>query len=1020
MKKPPHKEFTMALAETILAQYGYDLSSLLLVFPSRRAGVFFQQALANSITRPLFAPNITTIKELSSSLASLIPGESFTLATHLYDEMKRFYTEELKKPFIDGEINTPETRIEQAQKLLKDFNDVDNYCLPADKIFQNISQLEELTSLDFLSDKQREVIMSFWKVVLTPQKTDENSTDSNPQIKEKYRTFMEGLPRLYQHYKTRLLEERIGYEGMITRLAGELGEQALKERIKRVFPAVDHIIFAGLYAITPAEKKMIQAIVASFSLEKVSFFWEGWTEEVASKDLLSPELMELFTNQLETNRSLFGGIVLSPSSSLTPPRVEHLELSSLTAGRKLVGGIIEQLLAEDQTAIDELRTAVVLPDESSLPSLISSLSRLAIPLNITMGYSLSQSYIALWFRLLIDFYASAEGEEGEMRYAGKKLQQLIHHPFSRLLLTDEEINSLKGLQSYALPYLSPDEIASKTATTPSAFWRHLATPPQDAKQMLVILLEIVPLFAERISETKKEVQEELTDDHKVQLELLKRYKEVVTSLMNSLTILHEDFEVATIAKILLSLIEVVTVPFEGEPLEGLQVMGLLESRLLAFDYLIVPEANEKKLPRSYSSYDSYIPYTLRIGYGLPTYKEREAIEAYHLFRLVLASQRTIFISGSVEEIEPSRFILQLEHLSQLEVSRSQILLPEAVFQASELSVAKTPEVLKKLERYLTSSSEGRILSPSALNTYASCPLRFYYRYVRDISEITADDSLLTPIDLGDVVHKTMEALYDSYNGGATISPQIIEQLWDNVQPTTEAIYKETLFKGRKGYEQLEGIHKIYADMAVSYIFAILQHDKTLGNFQYIAAEKEIQFSFPFAQGKEVRIKGYIDRVDIVGDADQKRLRIIDYKTGSDKLELSKWDEIFPTKAQENGNETRAITPKKAIAQLLLYSYYWANHVSSELPIEPTLYLVRDMAKDPKTYCGAIVKASDKKKKKDTPLEPIRIESSSGYKEEFEKRLCAILEEIFNPEKPFEATSDSFRCSFCSFASLCNK
>lgn len=1002
MRKAKNRDFLELLAERLLHDYGEALSSVLLVFPSRRAALFFQHSLASLISKPIVAPNILTIRELSCKLSGCTASDNLTLTALLYDEMKSYYHEE-GIPFEDYSI---EIRIEQCLKMVTDFNDLDNYLIPVEDIFKNIHNLEELSSLDYLSKEQKETICSFWNLIL-PSKEDKRQLKTSDSIKERFVSFAGVIRKLYPRFKARLLREGRGYEGMLVKEAGSLSEEELKSRIKQQFPFVKTFVFAGLYAITPAEKRLLKLLQRVLPVASLSFFWEGFPS-TDSKTLWNQEIIKPFRDNIQQNYRDLGGHILLPTSSEELPLIEILESSTQVAGRKMLPSLVQSVLTEDPQAVEELRMAVVLPEERELPSLLSALTLLGLPLNVTMGYPLSSSNVAIWFTQCIEFLMSQREQEETIMLSAELLDKLIRHPLSTFLLTQEEFDVLNKVKVYSLPYFSLDELSQELRGYTSTFCDKLLSPPKSAIEMLDMLLLFVETLASSIRhEIELQDQSSQNGAFAVDLEFLKKYQETLTSLRNVFPIMADDMPVSTVAQLLNSLIAGVNVPFEGEPLEGLQVMGLLESRLLLFDYLLIPDANEHQLPRPYSEENSFIPFNLRVGYGLPVYQFKESIEAYYFYRLLVGAKKVFFITGGADDVEPSRYILQLQHLSNASIQWSSLRLPEAALNPRTIVIEKTPEVMQLLERFFDPQGK-KIFSPSSLNVYSACPLRFYFQHVLDIKEDLTEDDLLTPIDLGNVIHTTMEILYQDYRNEAVCKADF-EKLLSKASEVVLQQYRKTVFRGRKDQAILEGIHQIYSEIAIKYVKTILEHDSQYGSIHYLESEHSIRFSFPLKDGREVSIKGIIDRIDVIERDGEKILRIVDYKTGADELVFKKWSEILP-----HGDDDARLN--KAVTQLMLYCSYISSSTKYKCyeHIEPSLYILRQMIQDPNGYDASLYQSQEKNDK-----QPIMDYRGSTWQKNFEDRLSSLLEEIFDEHIPFRQTTDKFsNCHFCQFATFC--
>lgn len=1001
MSSKEKRGFLELLSERTLAQYGHDLSRLCFVFPSRRAGIFFLHSLAEQIDKPIFSPRIVTIQELSRQLSGLRPADTLTLSCLLFNEQKQYYAE-TGKPFDEY---APDLRIEQCQRLVSDFNDIDNYLVPADKLFQNIRYLEELTSLDYLTDEQREVICSFWKVTLPLQSAQQHT------LNNAFASFMQDIRELYPRFKERLRLEGLGYEGMIVEAAGDLDDQTLRAAISASFPNAERLVFVGLFAITPAEKRLLLHLRAILSPEQITFLWEGF-----GADFLGSEIKAPIIERIRQNRQILGGELVDIEGRSISPEIVVLESSSVVAGRKIVPSVLQRIKEEDPQSIKELRTAVIVPDERGLPPLISALSTTGEPLNVTMGYPFMQTNIAIWFTQYLDLLLTLRFKNSHATFSSEVFDKLIRHPLSTLLLSHEEITDMEALYASSLPYISFDDIHSASEQSSSEALKSITSTPENADQMLETLLHLADQMALALKAHDGANDCERESTTKVELEFVKYYRDMVGRLRNILPLLQQELDLSTVAKLLLKLCEGIMIPFEGEPLEGLQVMGALESRLLLFDYIVIPDANEGLLPRSYNRDNSYIPSNLRYGYGLPTFRTKEDIEAYYLYRLIGGAKKVFFITGGSDDVEPSRYILQLRHLSSLRVASHTLKMPDAGNLRGAIIVEKSPEIMALLDHYLQGEKGKHSLSAHSISSYTYCPLFFYFRFLRGIGEVVREEEVLSPIDFGQVIHQSMEQLYEPFKG-ELLTPEILTALRESrrMERTVLAEYRKVVFKDCPQMRELEGIHKIYADIAVVYVAAILKHDATYKALRYLEAERLFRFDFPISNGHTVSIKGYIDRLDLI-EGKHPMLRIVDYKTGGDSTTFKAWKEILPLPSEDKH--------VKAISQLLLYSCYMSRTDEYRgTAIAPALYVLREMVKDPETYSPYItlIKESSGKDKKKAPtvLQVIEDYESDGVKLTFEAKLLAILDEIFDPAIPFCQTKYLYnRCRYCQFISIC--
>lgn len=1027
MNRSSTESFLYQLAEHIINKHGNDLSKLCFVFPSRRAGVFFLNSLSHIISTPIFSPRITTIQQFSQQLVGLKGSDMLTLSVLLYAEIKKqdyfnLYSEENTPP-------KPELLIEQCQKLLSDFNDIDNYLADADKVFSNIHNLSELTSLDYLTDEQRTTILEFWNVTLPERKnTLQAVLPKESNYRSKFESFFSQIKNIYPLYKQILKEKGIGYEGMIAREAANLTPLVIEQRITELYPNSQYLYFAGLYALTPAETKLLKAFLhPQIKHLSTHFVWENFninSNLFPNKTTLFSEIFRI----INENQKEFPGITIDTFSSNEAPQFNVLEASSLIAGRKIIPSIIERITKTyDSKAIQQLQTAIIVPDEKGLPALLSSLNAIDAPLNVTMGYPLSQTNIAIWLSLYFDFVLSFRVDNKQEFVSSEQFHKLIHHPLTELLLSVNEVDQLKEKRVYSIPFRTPkDFLELQDDEEPSIPLKDLVDIPQKPSELLIKLIHFIDLLAIEIADLAEKSDENSRDKYYIDLEFLSYYKLTIQSLQTVLPSIEADLNLSTTIVLLSSLANSVNVPFEGEPLEGLQVMGILESRLLKFDYLIIPDANEKQLPKAYSQDNSFIPLNLRLGYKLPTYRNKEAIDTYYLYRLILSAKKVWFITGGVNDVEPSRFIMQLEYILQQPLNRFPVSLPSTVYSPQEITIEKTAQVISKLNEFLL-PERSKTLSPSSLNTYSICPLRFYLNKVENIQENLIEDDLLTPIDLGNVIHQSMEKLYTTNKLGIVLNHNDINYIIAQSEQVVKDMYISNVFHNSTNNNvELQGIHKIYFDTALKYVQTILLHDRDCyKQLKIIACEQKVQFEVNLPNlNKTVLIKGIIDRIDSYWDEEKNKqvIRLVDYKTGNDEKYFKDWIEIFPSIKDQ---EEKAVVANKAIAQLMLYCLYWVENtqMSENEVIMPTLYILREMQKVNSSNNNEEYDASLwQKKGRNCESLQLAFTAESPEIQLFKKEhLIPLLEEIFNVNTPFTQTKTPFlSCRFCQFASLCKK
>ena len=992
------KGFLDMLAEKAYKADPKYFPSTCCVFASKRAGLFFQYALSKRIRKTCFAPITTTIQEFSEIQSGLTKADDLTLTGMLYATMKQWFIEQ-NRAF---EPENATLYLDQCAKILTDYNDIDNALVPREQIFHNIKGLDELSTLDYLTDEQRKTIESFWGHI-----------DNNKKQKHNYLSFLEMMDKLLPRYCSILANKCIGYDGMVVRTASEAKTDDIRERFRKKFPNVTRFVFAGLYALTPAQKKMLHRFKEETEYE-VQFYWEEvptlFSEENNPEGFIGSEIKRV----TRENKDFFGGEVLSSPNSAEKPQIEVLSVSSATARYMLAKDLSDQIKKMDTEAVTDLKTAIICPDENELTPLLRALASEGQLLNVTMGVPLSQANISSWIYYYLQLLERSRRKEGYIVYMAEQLQSLLLHPLSQTYIGSELCEEILSKFKYPYMQVTPQSLFQNMDEPPlpsNSFVTLLNNPPLTADKLIEALVALVDTYGESLIPDESEEEEEqkdtneLTQHREIESEFAYQYRKVLIRIKDMLPLIGHDIPISLAVKLILKLTESAKVGFEGEPLEGLQVMGFLESRLLQFYYLIIVNANEGILPRRMPHGSSFIPYSLREAYGLATYRTREKIEAYHFYRLIGTAQRCYLLVEDNADSEPSRYIKQIRYLTDLSLKESFVPLPSASVPNKNIVIQRTSEINNKLNAYLTNNG-GKCLSASALNKWVRCPLRFYLHYVEGIEDTLESDDIVTPIDFGLIVHQTMEQLYEGYKSKMLMPNDLNKMLSEDGDLTkkVENKYREIVFGTNSKVNELKGIHRIYADAALQYVRAILQHDATYTDGLYIVdLEKKFTFNYEFS-GKTVSFNFIIDRLDRIGGRNGP-LRIIDYKTGADDTSFTKWENVWKARGAEG------------ISQLFLYSLGIATEqpYGAEEAIRPALYLLPEMRKDPENYDAVLSSGSGKKKEK------IENFLSSDYNESFQKRLVAVLNEMFDASAPITQTTDSFNaCTFCPFADYCGR
>lgn len=1010
--------FLSLLASRCIDQYGAELHQCCFVFPSQRAGTFFRYELSKRLTQPSFSPQIITVESLTERLSGLKSAQRTQQVCLLYREIVTL-REELGFP-LDEQSN-PHLPFDHAEKLLSDFNDIDNYLVEPDKIFHNLKALDNLTSLDYISLEQREAIEIFFG------RLSKVNSDKKERLEELFSAMTTEMQLLYHRFRATLESLGLGYSGMLARRAAELSEEVFDQNLQRLLsPSVRHIIVAGLYHLSTAEREILKRLKRSNNHYTTSFYWE---EVKLANHTTSSDWAFLIGKTMQESKQELGGEWLSPQEKGVP-KIDIVQIPSDIGRSKLVPTLLQEVLNDAPRAVEDLQCAIVLPEVNTLLPLLDALQGISHPINITMGYPLHLSSVAVWLHRYIELQQFTRWSEKEELLPLDALEHLIKHPLSNLLVSSEELSPLNEALRYNYYYISYQKICTLYPQGLTESLSFLIEPISEKSALIQRLIALLDRLASLLHQEDNDTEEEDSkgDSEHVhyirvlEIEFIKKLRDLVIQVGNLLPLMGDTAERTILYRLLFKLVEEETLPFEGEPLEGLQIMGFLESRLINFDYLIIPESNEGALPHKRPINRGYIPYNVRLGYDMPTYRSDDYTEAYYFYRLVSRARRVFFIVDSRSEKEPSRFLAQLRYLFHLTPQEHTVKISMLATETPRIVIPKDEATIAVLREYTTSNTDDvkKALSASSLSTYALCPLQFYYKYIRQIPEVEERTDLLSPGDFGTVIHDVMQHLYEPYEG-KLLSSQDYEWLLDphtslpRISAIVNSYYAQNVLHQNSTPKEIEGMHQMYIRMIMEEVYAVLKFDAQYirkgHQLAYVASEQRIDMIEPLPElGIDVRFRGFIDRLDEVDGL----LRIVDYKTGSDSQTFKDWSQLYF--AQEKSQH------RKAIAQIFLYSEAVLRLVEngraqqeglswlqpSHNRVQPSLYQLKGMCSNKEHY-NPLIRLNQ------TEIEDY---ATSEIRDSYCHELHEVLLRLFSPDVPFAQTEDEEACRYCAFKAIC--
>ena len=961
------KSFLSEVASYLYQRYGDDISSLQMIFPNRRAQLFFCEVLMQEIKRPIWQPTFVSIQELMEHVSGLHTSDRIKLIVELYKVYSKHHQETFDSFYFWGDM------------LLSDFDQIDKYMIPADVLFSNIHDLKTLESdLSYLTPEQREVIARFW--------TNFNLNDSQSDSEEKkhFWDIWKSLSKIYHEFHDTLTQKGLAYEGMVYRTAAE----TLRSDAPLSLPgdSDSRFVVVGFNALSACEKQLFLALKKSGRAE---FFWDYDSYYVDNKDFEAgmflrdnlhdfpaPAMASISHTHFTQSKEMT--CIAAPSDSL-----------QCTYVHTFLKGLIDRGEQPDK------ETAIVLTDESLLIPVLHSIPSEIKSLNVTMGYPLQQTTAYSFVERLIELQSRKRQSKSKdcTRFYHSDVIGLLNHPYIQESQAETANRLIQKIRQEQIVYirseLFPKEGIIGQIFTPTGSWRDLATYLQD-------ILSHVANQPDSDNERKSYFY--LIVDHLVRIN-------------NSLTGSDVDLTPEIFASLLRRTLQTLRIPFQGEPLQGIQIMGILETRVLDFKNVLILSANDDTFPGNRMEGSSFIPYNLRYGYGLPTAQHHEGVFAYYFYRLLQRAERVdiAYCSNSDDKRsgEPSRYIYQLLYESQHKLKFKPLQLQVNLSQTEPIKVDKKGAVANALQEFLDTSSKKQ-LSPTSLYQYLECPLRFYFR---SIAKLSQEEEITEEIDLPlfcTSLRRTMELLYKPLEWKADPPRTAISQINQQAvkEKTVQAINEMYLQGSNVNEEEYNGNMILVRDVVTYYItHCILPFDssKSRPDFTIMGTEAsvECQFLFEGADGQShtVTFTGKSDRIDRLEDG---TLRIVDYKTGASHIEFSGIDSLFDETLQKLNS---------AVFQTLLYSLMFSMNENNK--VQPALYYVRDMQN--KGYSPLLQMGGGKQKPGKT-----EITHFSMVQKEFKEKLRETLRELFDLSVPFEQCKDAEYCTYCDFKKICRR
>ncbi len=941
-----------------------NLAHTAVVFPNKRAGLFFNEYLAQESDSPIWSPAYVSISELFRSLSPWEVGDPVKLVCELYKIFRRETqsTETLDDFYFWGEM------------LISDFDDADKNKVDTDKLFSNLQDLRNIMDdYTFIDDEQEEAIRQFFQNFSIERRT---------ALKERFISLWDVLGNIYKGFRESLASQNIAYEGMMYR---HVIEHLDVDKLP-----YEKYVFVGFNVLNKVEHTLFTQLRDA---GKAVFYWdydEFYRRE--NRQAVTHEAGEFIRRNLRDFPSPLPDELFNNLSK--PKEVHYIASSTENAQARYLPQWIRNNLTTP-----EKETAVVLCNEALLQPVLHSLPAEVKHVNITMGFPLSQTPVYSFLIALLELHTHGFNFKSG-RYTFQSVVTLLKHPYTRQLTGQAELLE-KELTRNNRFYPLPGELGK------DEFLTQLFTPLSGNLNLCIRLSETLQQVAGIYQANTSGTEDTDAFNQLYRESLFKAY----TTINRFRTLIEEDeltVQSETFRRLLVKVLSATNIPFHGEPAIGMQVMGVLETRNLDFRHLVLLSVNEGQLPKSGGD-SSFIPYNLRKAFGMTTIEHKIAVYAYYFYRLLQRAERITLMyntsSDGLNRGEWSRFMLQFLIEWPHPITRQFLEAGQSPQGTSPITVEKTPDVMRRMQSLFDVRANPKAkFSPSALNYYLDCPLKFYYRYVAGLS---APDEVSAEIDsatFGSIFHYAAEHIYkDLTTHGKVINKEALETLLRNevkLQDYVDTAFKKLFFNVPQNEKpEYNGVQLINSAVIARYLKQLLQNDLRYAPFTFIASEMEVDEPIDIQTPKGViksRIGGIIDRMD----SKDGTLRIVDYKTGGDADTPPHVESLFiPDKKRSN-----------YVFQTFLYAAIMCRKQPT-MKIAPALLYIHRAATE--TY-SLVIQMGEPRKPKEA------VEDFSKYEKEYRERLQGLLEEIFNPEKSFTQTEIIEKCTYCDFKALCKR
>ena len=980
--------FLELVAQDFYKTLGGDFTKTTIIFPNKRASLFFNSHLIKLSKQPMWAPTFTSISDIFTSLSAKTVCDQIKLVCKLYEA---FVT-------VTGTEETLDHFYSWGEMMLSDFEDIDNNMADATKLFANISDLEEMTDFSFLSENQISAIRQFF-VNFDPE--------SRTRLKDKFLSIWNALHPTYVEFQRLLREEDLCYEGMMKRELIEKLKTNPDELLKKL-PSENYAV-VGFNVLNETERQLFKFLQKN----KNTFFYWDYDEAYLNPQSINSgkpyhgyEAGQFILEDIQTFGNRFSQHPEYYRNFKQPKRIQFIASPTENAQTRYVSQWLKENVNE-KSKLNE--NAVVLCNEGVLPYVLHSIPPVIgkdkpMALNVTMGYPLGKTPVFSFVQSLMELHIFGTAGSSQWKYG--QVAAVLRHPFTRRMTDNKSINVLNRLRKNNIMFPKDSDLVwhpqagkeltdkeEKTAEIFATIFTHLRAQSDLMGYLADILKKVGVTYRGEKNET---LQKE---------SIFNAY-----TIVNRIQALQRDVEafnvnVETLYRLTRQIMSAKSIPFHGEPAIGLQVMGILETRNLDFKNVIMLSCNDDLLPKN-THKASLIPYNLRAAHGMTTMEKQVSLYAYYFYNLLQRAENiTIMYNSSTDGLnkgEMSRFMMQLQIEAEKILGKGQHVETKALTSDSE-SERQTDSMVKKTEEVMDKLREkfrDKPLSPTAINSYIKCPLQFYFSYVAGFKE---PDEVSEDIDnptFGNIFHYCMEVIYQAFKGRQVQSANLTEiannkQLIEQLVDEGFAINFFNKPKGQKVYKNnYNGQQLLNHYMLCKYIKNQLLFDAQSCPMYILGTEDKVHHVIKLDDKTQITIGGIIDRYERLSNPDgSEYIRIVDYKTGTHTENNGTMEDVFNGKCHY-------------MLQAFYYSYVLLKEKGADCPpITPALMFATQPLASKNPYL-----AVDK-----TPVDDFR-----DIADEYHEGLMSVIKSIYNEDVPFAPCEDASTCEYCAFNELCKR